>query len=65
MVESAVDCLQGMKVEQGVQVVTYAFLLGNVTLAKFFKSIDALPNSMRKEFRDNLTVYLEKVVKLD
>jgi hypothetical protein len=36
-----------MDLERGVQVVTYAFLLGKETLAKFLKSVEALPVSLR------------------
>ena len=54
-----------MDLNRGVQVVTYAFLLGNGTLAKYFKSIEALPASMRARFREQLKRALATFLKLD
>ena len=54
-----------MDVDKGALVITYAFLLGNVTLAKYFKSIESLPLNMRSKFRDSLEDTLKVVLNFD
>jgi hypothetical protein len=54
-----------MELERGVQVVTYAFLLGKETLGKFLKSVEALPAVSRMKFREQLKKYLATFLKLD
>lgn len=49
--------MQNIDTKQGALIVTFAFLLGKSTLAKFFKAAIGLSSQMASKFRDALKLH--------
>ena len=57
--------MQSVEPERGALIVTLAFLLGQSTLAKFFKCMVGLTSQVAGKFRGHLKDYLKAIMNID
>jgi hypothetical protein len=57
--------MQSVEPERGALIVTFAFLLGQSTLAKFFKCMVGLTSQVAGKFRGHLKDYLRAILNID